>query len=114
MNISRSALANAAGVAVVTLDGIPSGVEWVVAQINIESLPARSGSVVTIRLNGRFIASSIVGNAGTASGSPFVTCSSHDLLTVSWSGMTLNDSVIATFLYSEYLWGSTPGGVAVV
>lgn len=112
----RSIQAGASGTATLTISGesIPTGVVWVVSQISIETLPVRTTASATVRLNGRYISSSAQGSASSAQGPPYISLTSHDVLTIVWTGLTLNDSCIGTLLYNEHIWGESLGNVAVV
>lgn len=74
----------------------------------------RSGSVVTVRKNGRFITSTpfSIGSA-SAQGPPFILARAGDQIVCSWSGMTLNDICLVTWYYRETLWSATPGAEVV-
>lgn len=115
-DLVRSVQAAASGTATVTISGesIPTGMVWVVSQISIETLPTRVTASATIRKNGRYLTSSAQGSASSAQGPPYISLTSHDILTIAWTGMTLNDSCIATLLYNEHIWGDPLGDVAVV
>lgn len=106
--------AAADGTATVTFTAVPTGLEWVVSQVGIETLPPRNGATATIRKNGRYITSSALGSGSSASGPPFITLTSHDVLTVTWANMALGDTCVAVLLYSEYIVGTLPGSVSVV
>jgi hypothetical protein len=106
--------APAGGTAVMTLSPVPTGLEWVVSQINNETIPARNGATITIRKNGRYITSSPLGSGASASGPPFITITSHDVLTLTWTGMTQGDTCIGVLLYSEYVVGALPPQISVV
>jgi hypothetical protein len=109
-----TATAAADGTATVTFAAVPTGLVWVVGQIGIETLPPRNGSTATVRKNGRYITSTALGSGSSASGPPFISISSHDVLTVQWAGMTQGDTCAAILLYSEYIVGTLPGSVTVV
>lgn len=115
-DLVRSIQAGSSGTATVTVSGesIPTGMIWVVSQISIETIPSRVTASATVRKNGRYLTSSAQGSASSAQGPPYISLSSHDVLTVTWTGLSLNDSCIATLLYNEHIWGSPLGDVAVV
>lgn len=115
-DLVRSVQAGASGTAVVTISGesVPTGIVYVISQLSVETLPVRTSATATVRKNGRYISSTAQGSASSAQGPPYISITSHDVLTITWTGMTLNDSCIATLLYNEHIWGQTPGNVAVV
>lgn len=103
---SLAGTAGSDGTAVITFAGIvPTGLVWVIEQISVETIPARSGATVTIRKNGRFQTSSPLGSGATAQGPPTLWQRSHDVVTVNWSFLTQGDSCVATLTYSEYVAG---------
>lgn len=115
-DLVRSVQAGANGTATVTVSGesVPSGIIYVVSQLSVETLPVRTTATATVRKNGRYLSSTAQGSASSAQGPPYISLSSHDILTITWTGMTLNDSCIATLLYNEHVWGDPLGDVAVV
>lgn len=115
-DLVRSVQAGSSGTATLTISGesIPTGVIWVVSQISVETLPVRVTASATVRKNSRYITSSSQGSASSAQGPPYISLSSHDVFTIVWTGLTLNDACIATLLYTEHIWGQDAGNVAVV
>lgn len=107
---SSSARANANGEATATVQQNKSGLQWLVYQIAVETIPQRSSAQATVTLNGRYITSTVVGSGSSAQGPPYLTISGMDQLVVSWVGLTAGDSAILTLLYQETEWGVLPAG----
>lgn len=102
------------GTGVTTMGPIPTGLQWTVYQIAAETVPARSGSVITVRKNGRFITNAPLSlGASSAQGPPFILVNPGDQLTAAFSGMVNGDTALVTWLYREHLWSETPAGEAV-
>lgn len=114
-DFTSSTPAAANGAATLTLQPVPTGLEWIVSQTSVESIPARNGSSITIRKNGRYITSTPLSlGAAAASGPPSIMLTSHDVLTLVFAGMTAGDTCIGTLLYTEYVVGTLPGSIQVV
>lgn len=102
-----TASADSTGTAVVTITPDKSGVQWTIAQLGVESVPPRGTATATIRLNGRYVTSTIV-MPQSAGGQPFINLQYNDQFTVTFSGLTVKDEAIVTYFYNESLWGTIP------
>lgn len=100
-----TAIAGAAGTAQVRIQHGRSGLQWVVSQISVQSIPLRTGATVTVNLNGQYWTSTSVLPA-TASGQPFITLNASDLLTADFAFLTVGDSAILNLFYVETHWGN--------
>lgn len=95
----------------VVLENVPTGRQWVVSQISVETIPPRNTAQATVKLNGRYITSTVLGKGSSAQGPPFLTLTSNDDLTIDWSGMTAGDNCIGNFIYNESQAGTIPVGM---
>lgn len=100
-----TATGKADGTAVIDFAHGKAGLQWVVSQISIETVPPRSSATVMVRLNGRYMTSSSDGSAISAQGPPSIRLQSNDILSVSWAALTLGDQCILTLFYQEGPWG---------
>lgn len=103
---SLTATANSSGIAVVSFAHNKSGLRWIVWQLTVETIPVRGGAQATIRRNGRYITSTIVGSGSSAQGPPALKMEPNDVLTCTWTGLTAGDEAILLFLYEEVPWGN--------
>lgn len=104
---SVTAIANSAGTATVTYQHGKAGIQQVISQISVESIPKRLGSQAEVRLNGRYVTSTNAGSNQSASGPPYLVLDSFDTITVTWTGLTSGDQAILTLFLTERLWTST-------
>lgn len=113
MDQAQSVTAGAAGTATTTMGPIPTGVQWTVWQISVETNPARAGSSVVVRKNFRIVSSAALSlGAASAQAPPALVINPGDLLTATWAGMTAGDNCLVTWFYSEAPWSSRqPTGV---
>lgn len=122
MDVAQSVSVAANGTAVAVLGQVPAGLQWIVYQVGAETVPARNGSTVTLRKNGRFLSSAPLTSApdgssagASASGPPAFAVHPGDQMSANFAGMTSGDSCSVTWYYNEYPWGSQlPPGMAVV
>lgn len=106
---AQTATADSSGNCTLTFDGtaIPSGMQWIIAQITIETIPVRGSARCTVRRNGRYITSSIVGSGSSAQGPPYLLLNGTDTLSASWVGMQQGDECVLLLLYEQVPWGMT-------
>lgn len=104
---SYSVQAGAAGTATVRISPSKSGIQWAIAQISVECIPARVTQQVTMRKNGNYYTSSAV-MPSVASGTPAMLLQATDTLTADFLGCTAGDSCIVTIYYTESQWGTVP------
>lgn len=102
-----TAIANASGVAAVTVPPVLSGLQWTVAQSSVESLPTRSGVTCVTTLNGNLVTSTQVVPA-TAGGTPAINLQAGDTLVYTFAGLTQGDTAKVTLYYNESPWGTPP------
>jgi len=109
-----TATADASGKASCLIALNKSGLNWIVWQVSVESIPVRSSANAVLRRNGIFVSSTIVGSASSAQGPPAFLLHQGDLLTVDWIGMTSGDECIATAFYEEVPIGQVGSGFGLV
>lgn len=102
-----TARAGAAGTCTVTIRPELSGVQWTIAQIGVETQPARVTAQATTRMNGNYLTSTAV-MPSTSSGVPAVNLQASDTLTFDFIGMTSGDTAVVTIYYTESPWGTIP------
>ena len=96
------------GTGTITFSPLSPGLTWVVAQFSLETTPFRVGCVCTVRKNGRFLTSTILGSGDTAYGPPAIILNRGDTLAFKWSGLTQGDQCVATLFYNESTWTTSP------
>jgi len=99
---------------ILTVDGPNSGLQWVIYQLSVETIPFRAGAIVVVRRNGRIITSSSSGGRASAQGPPAILMSNSDEITVQWDNVTPNDELLVTLFYTEQPFGAVPIGYGVV
>ena len=115
--LTRSINADALGTATVTFADVPTGIQWVIAQVGVEvvgSTVVTTPVTATIKLNGRLVTSTNQGAAGSAGGQPFLSLKPGDVFTVSWRAVPVGYSCVANLYYSEIPNGSVAGLLGVV
>ena len=98
----------------ITIEHGKSGLQWIIWQLTVETIPARLSAQATLRKNGRYVTSTIVGSGSSAQGPPAILLNSNDVLTVLWIGMQAGDELIATPFYEEVPWGQHGTGFGLV
>ena len=109
-----SATANAAGVAVVTINDVTAGMQRVVAQWSNETTVFRVGSTCTVRRDGRFVSGSSLGSGDTAFGPPAFLMSPTTVMTFTIAGLMSNDEAIVTLFGTESTFNTSPDPNVVV
>lgn len=104
--LSATAIANAAGVAVVTYNHNKGGIWQILWQTTVETNPVVGTARATVRRNGRYISSTLSGSGASAQGQPALKLEASDVLTVTWVGLTAGTQGIALFLFEEVPAGS--------
>jgi hypothetical protein len=104
---SFTGTADGTGIATVQVPGPPSGRQWIVWQISVGTVPARSGVTATITRNGRYLTSTIVGGGSSAQGPPALLVAPTDNLVCVWNGLTTGDESIITLWYEETAFGQS-------
>lgn len=89
-----------------------SGIDWVVSQISVETIPATPAGLAVVRRNGRYLTDTTQLPAG-AQGQPFYKLSASDVLTIDFSNLVAGTTAICTVSYQEGTWGSPLDGVVV-
>lgn len=96
----------------VTINGPQSGLQWIVWQLSVETIPFRPGAVAVVKRNGRLVTSTVNGGRSAAQGPPALRISSSDVLTIDWTAVHVGDEAVCTLYYEETQWdqyGSTFG-----
>lgn len=112
--LTRSVTADSSGNGTVTIAEVPTGIQWVVSQVGIETVPAGTAVPAVIRLNGRFVTSSANASSDAAQGPPYITINPGDQLTITWSGAPSRCSLIANIYLTEYPYGQINPNAQVV
>lgn len=99
---------------ILTVDGPPSGIQWILYQWSVETSPFEAGASAIVRRNGRLLTSTASGGRAAAQGPPAFLFSPGDQFTVQWDGVVVNDELIFSFMYREQTWGELPDGYGVV
>lgn len=114
-DLPRTVTANAQGAGTITFADVPTGVEWVISQIGIETLPfVAAGCSAVVRKNGRFVTSSNQAGSASAGGQPYFLCRAGDSYTVEFTGGPANGSLVAVLYYNEQRAGTSQGQVGVI
>jgi hypothetical protein len=106
--LTRSVTADSSGAAAVSFDQLPTGIQWLVWQTSVETIPQGVGCSAYIKMNGRLVTSTPFGGSSAASGPPAITISPGDQFVVSWVGAPVGGSCVATLLYDEVPYGYRP------
>lgn len=106
--LTRSVTASSAGAGSVDFSDVPTGVQWIVWQTSVETLPQGVGCSAYIKLNRRLVTSTAFGSSSAASGPPAVTISPGDTYTIEWLGAPAGSSLIGTLMYNEVPYGQRP------
>lgn len=106
--LSRAVTADSSGAATVRFSDLPTGIQWIVWQTAVETIPQGVGVSAYIRNNGRLVTSTPFGSASAASGPPAITISPGDQFEISWIGAPAGASCVATLLYNEVPYGERP------
>jgi hypothetical protein len=106
--IVRSVTANASGQGSVTFNQLPTGIQWVVYQTSVETIPQGVGCSAYVKLNGRLVSSTPFGSSASASGPPAITINPGDDFMVMWTGAPVGSSLVATLFYQEIPYGQIP------
>jgi hypothetical protein len=97
----QSAIAKSDGTAEVNVQPVPSGLQWVISQIAVETNPVGTGVTATIRRNGRLLTSTNLGSGSAAQGTPYYLLASGDIFVVDWTGAPVGAQCIMTLSYNE-------------
>jgi hypothetical protein len=100
----RSAVADASGIATLTIADVPSGLVWIVSQTSVEAFTTNVAITATIRKNGRYLTSTNQGNASSAGGLPYLRLVAGDNYVITWTGLNPADTAIVNMLYNEMTW----------
>lgn len=114
MDKSFTAIAIAGGTATVDITPVPGGLQWIVWQFTVETIPVRGAAQATVRRNGRYLTSTIVGSSSSAQGPPSLQLAPSDELTCTWVGLTVGDEAILTLFYEETEMGGHGSGFGIV
>ena len=109
MQIPYSAFANAQGSATITINDVKSGLTRVIGQISVECLTAfRVGATATLKMNGRYLTSTIIASGDTAYNQPYIAQNTSDTITAVFTGFTNKDQVAVTLYCVEIPWTDNP------
>lgn len=115
MQIPYSAFANAQGSATITINDVKSGLTRVIGQISVECLTAfRVGATATLRMNGRYLTSTILASGDTAYNQPYIGQNTSDIITAVFAGFNSNDQVAVTLYCIEIPWTDNPPSAITV
>lgn len=106
--LSRAANADSTGAATVRFSDLPTGLQWIVWQTSVETIPQGTGVSAYIKNNGRLVTSTAFGSSSAASGPPAITINPGDQFEVSWVGAPPFAACVATLLYNEVPYGQRP------
>lgn len=107
-DLVRAGVADASGSGTVTFNELPTGIQWIVYQTSVETIPVGVGCSAYIRKNGRLISSTPFGSSSSAAGPPAITINPGDDFSVDWEGAPVGSSLVATIFYTEVQYGNTP------
>lgn len=97
---------------ILTLGQPPSGLQWIVWQLTVQTIPFEAGATAIVKRNGLYITSSVSGGRASAQGPPALRFLDTDVYTVQWDGVNSGDELICVILFEETQWnqyGSTFG-----
>lgn len=106
--ITRSVTADSSGNASVSFDQLPTGVQWIVWQSSVETIPQVTGCSAYVKMNGRLVTSTQFGSSSAASGPPAITINPGDQFQINWIGGPPGGSCVATLMYNEVPYGYRP------
>lgn len=107
--------ANASGVASIDIQEVPTGLIWILMQFSVSTpIAFRVGATCTVKKNGLFLTSTILGSGDTAYGPPFIKLHPGDNLNASWTGLTLRDEAEITLWFEEQEWSNNPSTNQIV
>jgi hypothetical protein len=109
-----SALADSTGTGTITFAPVQGGLQWIIWQIAVETIPVRTGNTATLRRNGRYISSTVTGSSASSQGPPALAYNPGDTMTMTWTGMTEGDECIVTVLYEQVLSGGKGSSFGLV
>ncbi len=81
-----------------------SGIDWIVWQMTVQSIPRRGSANVTVTRDGLYITSSLV-VPSSAQGPPSIVLHTGSVLDTAFAGMLARDECLVTLLYEEVPWG---------
>lgn len=106
--LTRSVVADAAGSGSVDFSDVPTGIQWIVWQTSVETIPQGTGCSAYVKLNRRLVTSTAFGSSSAASGPPAITISPGDSFTVDWVGAPVGSALVGTLMYDEVPYGHRP------
>lgn len=104
----RAVTADANGSGTVRFDQLPTGIQWIVYQTTVETIPQGVGCSAYIKRNGRLLSSTPFGSSASAGGQPAVTINPGDDFSIEWTGAPPLCSLIGSILYQEVPYGEIP------
>lgn len=115
MLIPYTGTADASGTVTITINDVKSGLTRVIGQISVECLTAfRPGASAVIRLNNRYLTSTIIASGDTAYNQPFIAQNTSDTITAVFTGFNKNDEVAVTLFCIEIPWTANPPSAITV
>jgi hypothetical protein len=109
MLIPYTAFADASGNATITINDVKSGLTRVIGQISVECNTAfRPGAACTIRMNRRYLTSTILASGDAAYNQPYVAQNTSDVITADFSGFQNKDELVVTLYCVEIPWTANP------
>jgi len=109
MLIPYTGNADASGNCTITINDVKSGLTRVIGQISVECLTAfRVGATATLRMNGRYLTSTIIASADTAYNQPYIAQNTSDVITATFTGFTNKDELCVTLYCIEIPWTANP------
>jgi hypothetical protein len=107
-SLVRSVTADANGSGTVTFNQIPTGIQWIVSQTTVETIPQGVGCSAYIKRNGRLLSSTPFGSSSSAGGDPAITISPGDDFSIEWQGAPAGSALVGTIFYQEVPYGELP------
>ena len=100
---SYQATANASGVATVTITISGRTRMWSVSQISTECPSAPIGATCVVRKNGSLV-TPLISTGDVAGGDPPLSIRPQDVLTITWTGLTVGTVAAVYIIYDEQKW----------
>lgn len=115
MLIPYTAFADSSGNAMITINDVKSGLTRVIGQISVECLTAfRVGASAVLRLNNRYLTSTILASGDTAYNQPYIAQNTSDVITAAFTGFQVKDELCVTVYCIEIPWTANPPSAITV
>jgi hypothetical protein len=87
------------------IDGPASGLQWILWQFSVETIPFEPGASAVVRRNGRLLAATNIGGRTDRQGPPAIQITNSDALDITWQGVRVGDELLCTLLVETTQWG---------